>query len=219
MNKPQAYGTFVKRGSNTFRTSAYLQWGDSDKSIGSALLLNPGSANFHKINPVLKITLDSQGESSGEIKPDPTMEQLVLFLEGIHKEGLPLAGRFHIYNLFNLQNAKSDDAVEQLESLAGTGVYNITESVASVEELQKHPWILLGWGMKQNTQWRNLEQTKRLWMDRISESGIFSFGKKHHRYNDYYHPCPLIPTNRPVMLADLLSIYHRELGNSVNGTL
>jgi hypothetical protein len=48
MSQPKVYGTFVKRGKNIYRTSAYIQWGDSEKSLGACLLLNPGAASLDK---------------------------------------------------------------------------------------------------------------------------------------------------------------------------
>ena len=77
MNQPKAYGSFVKRGDHIFRTSAYIQWGESEKSIGSCLLLNPGSANFDKINSKLTTSLHTLGYADGEINTDPTMIQLI----------------------------------------------------------------------------------------------------------------------------------------------
>ena len=121
MNQPKAYGTFIKRGDYTFRTSAYIQWGQSEKSIGACLLLNPGSADFIKINPNLINELNTSFKTEGEITPDPTMDQLILMVEGIYGKEKPISGRFHIYNLFNLQNAKSMNAVEQFEALIRTG--------------------------------------------------------------------------------------------------
>lgn len=210
MNQPKAYGTFTKRGDHTFRNSAYIQWGDSEESIGACLLLNPGSADFNKINPDLKVKLNTVGKAEGEIKTDPTMEQLILFLKGIYGEEASLAGRFHIYNLFTLQNAKSINAVDQFETLVRSDEYEIRESLIPLVELQSHPWILTGWGVEQNPNWINLEQIKAMWMSLIDESKVPTFGKKHKDSNNYYHPCPLIPTRRPGMLADLISIYKQK---------
>jgi hypothetical protein len=50
MNQPEVYGTFIKRDQHLFRTSAYIQWGQSSKSIGSCLMLNPGAANLEREN-------------------------------------------------------------------------------------------------------------------------------------------------------------------------
>lgn len=210
MNTPKVYGTFTKRGDHTFRTSAFIQWGESVKSIGACLLLNPGSADFSKINPDLKGILNTSFKAEGEIKPDPTMKQLILLLEGIYGQENLIAGRFHIYNLFNLQNAKSIHAVDQIETIIHSGEYKIKESLITVNELQSHPWLLIGWGVEQKANWKNLEQIKDSWLNLIKESKIPTFGKKHKDSKNYYHPCPLIPTRRPDMLNDLLTIYKQK---------
>lgn len=48
MDKFRAYGRFLKRGEHIYRTSAHLQWGDSTKSLGCCVLLNPRSATLEK---------------------------------------------------------------------------------------------------------------------------------------------------------------------------
>lgn len=212
MNQPKAYGIFIKRGEHTFRTSAYIQWGQSKQSIGVCLLLNPGSADFNKINPDLKEALNTSFEAKGEIKPDPTMEQLILLLEGIYEDETLIAGRFHIYNLFNLQNAKSIHAIDQFEALIQSGKYDITKSLITLNELQTHPWILTGWGVEQKSKWKNLEQIKGSWLNLIKESNVPTFGKRHKSSDNYYHPCPLIPTLRPGMINELITIYKQKFG-------
>lgn len=175
MSKPKAYATFVKREEFIFRTSAFIQWGNSDKSIGSCLLLNPGSATLEKdlIN-----SLNRVGSASGWIKTeDPTMGQLVAFIEKIYETKGPISGRLHIYNLFNLQNTKSDNAINRFEELVSTGKYDISDSLVTTSELLSHPWILLGWGVKQYKQWINLQHIKDKWRALLLESKIPAFGK------------------------------------------
>ncbi|MGG0937001.1 hypothetical protein ABHN11_12935 [Brevibacillus centrosporus] len=212
MNQPKAYGTFIKRGDHTFRTSAYIQWGQSEKSIGACLLLNPGSADFNKINPVLMEMLNTSFKAEGAITPDPTMDQLILMLEGIYGKEKPIAGRFHIYNLFNLQNAKSINAVDQFEGLVHAGEYDITESLIPLHELQMHPWLLLGWGVDHKASWKNLKRIKEKWINLITQSKVPTFGKKHKESSNYYHPCPLISTHRPTMLNELITLYKQKFG-------
>lgn len=208
MNDPKAYGTFVKRGENIYRTSAYIQWGKSEKSIGACLLLNPGSAT---LDNEISSLLDINGVASGWVKTeDPTMEQLISIVEGIY--GKEITGRLNIYNLFNLQNAKSVNAVDQFESLVESGEYDITDSLVSLTELKLHPWILLGWGVKRESRWKNLKLVKEKWKGLIQEAQIPVFGKKHERQDDYYHPCPLIPTKRPIILQELIAIYKQKFG-------
>ncbi|MCH6265111.1 hypothetical protein [Neobacillus citreus] len=209
MSKPKAYGTFVKRGDNIYRTSAYIQWGNSEKSIGACLLLNPGSATLDKD---LIYSLDTVGSASGWIKTeDPTMEQLISFIEKTHEKNQLISGRLHIYNLFNLQNTKSENAIDQFEELVSSGEYDINESLVALDELVLHPWILLGWGVKQEIRWKNLQHIKGRWRERIVESKIPTFGKKHAKKNEYYHPCPLIPTQRPLILNELVELYKQRV--------
>jgi hypothetical protein len=211
MLKPKAHGTFIKRGSYLFRTSAYLQWGESEKSIGSCLLLNPGSANFDKMDTHLTVSLATSGKADGEINTDPTMDQLIQVVKGIYGSESSLDGRFHIYNLFNLQNTKSVHAIDQFESLIESGEYDIEESLVPIDQLRLHPWILIGWGVEHKSNWSSLGNIKKLWRHLINESGISSFGKNHNERDDYYHPCPLIPTRRPAMVKELIDQYHQKL--------
>lgn len=208
MSKPRAYGTFVKKRDNIYRTSAYIQWGDSEKSIGACLLLNPGSATLDK---ELLYSLDTVGQASGWIKTeDPTMVQLISFVEKIYSENQPILGRLYIYNLFNLQNTQSQNAIDQFEELVESGEYDLEESLVTINELKDHPWILLGWGVKRESKWRNLQLIKNKWINLINESQVSAFGKKHKQRDDYYHPCPLIPTQRPLMLEDLIRLYNQK---------
>jgi hypothetical protein len=140
-------------------------------------------------------------------KADPTMEQLIHVVEGIYGNNTLITGRFHIYNLFNLQNTRMMHAVDQFEALVNSGEYDITESLIPLEELQSHPWLLLGWGVEQKARWKNLQLIKEKWRDLIAKSKVPTFGKKHKTTDDYYHPCPLIPTKRPIMVKELIALY------------
>jgi hypothetical protein len=207
MNLPIAYGTFIKRGEHTFRTSAYIQWGKSEKSIGSSLLLNPGSADFNKINPTLKELLIKESKADGEIKADPTMEQIIKLVNAIYQSPKAIEGRFHIYNLFSLQDATAKNAINKFEALVKNNEYDLNESVVSISELQSNPWILLGWSLQRNGRWVSLEATKKRWRMLIAESKIPSFGKQDAVSKNYYHPNPRIPTQRPVILNELIDLY------------
>ncbi|WP_062514731.1 hypothetical protein [Halobacillus sp. KGW1] len=206
MTNPQAQATYTKTGDHIFRTSTYIQWGTSERSIGSCLLLNPGSATL--TNEAVR-SLHASGHASGPVNTDPTMHQLISFMEKTNPK--PLSGRFHIYNLFTLQNTKSEDAIHQFEALASSGLYDIQETLPSKEELSRHPWILLGWGLKQEKKWHNLKRAKQLWLDRLVEAETPSFGKQHPKTNEYYHPCPLIANRRPAMVEDLVESYQTNI--------
>jgi hypothetical protein len=207
MNQPQAYGSFIKQGENTFRTSAYIQWGCSEKSIGSSLLLNPGSADFNKINPSLKEKLISDFKADGEINTDPTMEQLIKLVNAIYQSEEVIEGRFHIYNLFSLQDATAKSAIDKFEALVKKSEFVPHEPAVSISELQANPWILLGWSLQKNGKWVSLEASKKRWRMLITESKIPSFGKQQPISKNYYHPNPRIPTQRPIILKELTELY------------
>jgi hypothetical protein len=202
-----AIGTFKRIGDHLHRTSAYIQWGTSARSLGSCLLLNPGAARFGRSSKNLETELKLWGKATGPIDTDPTMGQLVAFIESIY-DGSSLDGRFHIYNLFTLQNPKSEHAIDLFESLVSNGQLDPLGSLVPMDELRVHPWMLLGWGCEQRSQWRHLPKVKDAWLNLIERAGIPSFGKLHPKGKGYYHPCPLIPTRRPPMLRDLLDTFN-----------
>ncbi|MGZ7443479.1 hypothetical protein [Paenibacillus sp. TH7-28] len=213
MQNFQVHGHFLKRGEHFFRKAAYLQWGRSNKSLGCCLLLNPGSASLERTEPHLFKQLLVNEEAQGQVNADPTMKQLAAFLERVYGE--EVEGKFHIYNLFWLQNTDDQDAIEQYVDLVEREMFDYDESLIENAELQQHPWILLGWGVKPHKRhWQPLVQIKEQWFSLIQTSGILSFGKPHPTRKSgyyYYHPCPQIPKQRPFIIDDLHELYQRTV--------
>lgn len=206
----KAYGSFVKRDNHIFRTSAYLQWGDSADSLGACLLLNPGSA---KLIEELDRLLHSQGFAEGEVKMDPTMKnQLAKIVERIYHDNHHLSGRFHIYNLFNLREGQSEKAINDFEKLCVSNLYNIEDSLASVEELEQHPWMLLGWGVKKKQKWIHLQTSKEKWLYRLSQAQTPIIGKMKEGTGEYYHPLPHLVENRMKYIEDIVKRYQQRNG-------
>ncbi|MBS5913803.1 MAG: DUF1643 domain-containing protein [Paenibacillus macerans] len=218
MTNFQAYGLFLKREEHFFRKAAYLQWGESSKSLGCCLLLNPGSASLERTEPHLFKQLLVNEEAQGQVTADPTMKQLAEFLERIY--GGEIEGRFHIYNLFWLQNTDDQDAIEQYVDLVKRKTIDCDESLIEKAELQQHPWILLGWGVKPHKRhWHPLAQIKEHWLSLIQASGVPHFGKPHPTRKSgyyYYHPCPQIPNQRPLIIDDLYELYQISVASKQN---
>ncbi|MCP3029844.1 DUF1643 domain-containing protein [Halobacillus sp. A1] len=186
--KAKAYGDFVKKGEHTYRKSAYLQWGDSEESLGACLMLNPGSAT---ITGDLLHSLQEQGYAKGRIKTeDPTMRQLIRIVEAIYEKNSEISGRFHIYNLFTLRHTNAEQAIKLFESHVDMRKYPFDESLVSKSELQQHPWLLLGWGLNQKSNWTNLKGVKQKWLEAIEAADVPVIGKKDDSKEDYYHPAP-----------------------------
>ncbi|OHR67114.1 hypothetical protein HMPREF3291_11605 [Bacillus sp. HMSC76G11] len=143
MYQPKAFGTFLKKKNHLFRQSAYLQWGESEKSIGSFLLLNPGSASHEAVKDL------RDGESVfAQVSLDPTMKQVVKLVEAFYQLE-PLNGRIHLYNLFTLQNTKDSEAIAQIEYFGGRGIVLPSDMEVPLIELKKESLDLHRVGSKQ----------------------------------------------------------------------
>lgn len=207
MNIPTAYAHYQKKGNYIYRTSTYIQWGDSEQSIGACLLCNPGSA---ELGVELAAELHREGKAQGKIhRLDETMEQLVRIVEGIYEDRQAFSGRLYIYNLFIIQDPSQGRAIDLLERLIKEHEYDPMDSLVSVQELRRHPWILLGWGVANERRWKNYGAIKQAWKTLLHEATVPTFGKKHLRNEEYYHVCPRIPTQRPGIVQELIKL-HKE---------
>ncbi|MFS0920106.1 hypothetical protein [Brevibacillus sp. 179-C 1.1 NHS] len=207
MNQPKAFATFRKQRGVVYRTSTYIQWGSdcsAQPSLGSCLLLNPGAAKLSRERPAPNHTV------MGQTTLDPTMQQLIRLTESIY-EGRALTGRLHIYNLFSVQNTSSVDAIPRLEQLIEEGETTLASQLVSIQELQKHPWLLLGWGCLQRRSWRHFSSLKEMWNRQILAAGIPTFGKRCSNGMDYYHPCPRLHSMKAAVLRDLLVMYRQTI--------
>lgn len=184
MREFQAFGTYYRSNGHLCRKAAYLQFGHSNKSIGSTIMLNPGKADFKDNIHVL-----DDREVSGEIVPDKTMLRLAEILQQSSK--VPLDGRFHIYNLFALQNTSSKEAVKQDSWLKEATLKNI--DIINQFQLEDHPWVLLAWSTEKGA---TLQKLKEQWLTVIEESNIKVFGIKAKGKHMFYHPYPRIPTHK-----------------------
>ncbi|KQL46658.1 hypothetical protein AN963_17225 [Brevibacillus choshinensis] len=212
MNQPSAFATFKTKGEHVYRTSAYIQWGTSSASLGSCLLLNPGSSTLFRERPAPHHSI------MGQTTLDPTMHQLVKLTEAIYQpkaEQGTLEGRLHIYNLFSLQNPQAKEAVSLFEALLHAGDTALDEHITRSHELVKHPWMLLGWGCMAKAS-RPLHSLKEMWLREIAAAGVPTFGKPCATGKNYYHPCPQLHAMRELILRDLVALHDQACG-SVRG--
>jgi hypothetical protein len=190
--KPQAYGTFIKKGNRLYRTEAYIEWGNSEGIIGTVIMLNPGSA---------KLQIDELHDETpvhNKLTIDPTMESLIQIIEDLYSGAEQIKGRLYIYNLFPLQNAKSSNAVTEFEKL-----WLENESIVKtlpkskdeiVRQINHSPWVLLGWGCGHRSPY--LDGLKSQWLDIISETKTPLLGKVGKSKMDYYHPRPQLQSKQ-----------------------
>jgi len=198
MSEVQAYGTYYRSNGHICRKTAYLQFSYSSESIGSTIMLNPGKADFKDDIHVL-----DDREVSGEIVPDKTMLRLAEILQQASE--IPLDGRFHIYNLFSLQNTSSKDAVKQDSLLKEAALKNI--DIINQFQLEQHPWVLLAWSTEKGA---TLQKLKEQWLTVIEESNIKVFGIKAKGKHMFYHPYPRISTHKERYLQEIIKQMQTE---------
>lgn len=192
MSKVQAFGTFYRSNDHLCRKSAYLQFGHSNCSLGSTIMLNPGEAKF-----IDSKTVVGNQEIFGELIPDKTMIRLVEILQQYGQT--PLNGRFHIYNLFSLQNTSSKDAVKQEDWLLEARNKNV--EIINQFQAEQHPWVLLAWSTEKGPTLKNL---KEQWLLAIQQTKIKVFGLKAKGNHMYYHPYPRISKHRERYLHEII---------------
>ena len=109
-------------------------------------MLNPGKAKF------VTNTLSENMEVVGEVSLDRTMQAIVELVKKLHgtDEVERIQGQIKLYNLFPLQNAKADEAIDDFEELWLAQEPLIIRLPKNREELlgelESSPWELLGWG-------------------------------------------------------------------------
>ncbi len=182
LDNVKAFATFQQIGEEVYRTNTFIQFGSSSLSLGAAVMLNPGSAN---LKGEAKRKLIQIGAHTDEVALDKTMKQLVKFMQRTHAK---LEGRLYIYNLFYVKNTIGKEAIALFESLKSTGNYP-TITRPSLSEIQRHPWILIGWGVERGKNSSYYELEKKKWLDLIEMSQIPYFGVL-SKDNEYYHPNP-----------------------------
>lgn len=200
MREFQAFGTYYRSNGQLCRKAAYLQFGHSNKSIGSTIMLNPGKADFKDDIHVL-----DDREVSGEIVPDKTMLRLAEILQQAGK--IPLDGRFHIYNLFSLQNTSSKDAVKQKSWLIEASFKNI--EIMKQFHLERHPWVLIAWGTENGLA---LQKLKEQWLEAIQDTSIKMFGLRAEGKHKFYHPYPIAQSDKERYFIKII----QQLKNNYN---
>ncbi len=142
MSKVKAYGRFTKRGKYIYRTSTYLQWGESDEIIGACVLCNPGEAK-----PKERDIINLENDQEQLLDLDRTMKEVIKILEAIH-ENQTFEGRFHIYNLFTLRNSKMKEVLQEFNKMEHNDIlYKDFEYFKA--NIHHIPWVLLAWGCEE----------------------------------------------------------------------
>lgn len=136
----------------TYRRNTVLQFGDSWDVIGTAILLNPGSATIaadqlldKELESLRNLTGIADGWQVVDFGRDATIRDwLPKIFNGYyaHKER-ELKGVILLYNLFNLKEPNSDKAKDIYAKVDSDYLYT---SQSDIDLINKSPIVYIGWG-------------------------------------------------------------------------
>lgn len=157
----KVFARYYKISDFEFRTNTVLQFGSSFDIIGAAVLLNPGSAK-----PVSEIEVNSSElqklysltgypNSWYIFSADPTMRFLENIFNGKYAgKKIELNGIILLFNLLNLRNQNSEDALRKYNEFAQKQIHQqrmVTDVGISSEDMRiisSIKKVYLGWGKK-----------------------------------------------------------------------
>lgn len=200
------YGTFVKYGTEIYRSATYLQWGNSTDLIGACILCNPGIAVIEARGLYIHGPINEGREFTGVIKADEAIKQIINFVENLY-QGRKLEGIVYIYNLFSLLDApanvfQSKDIDKKINVGALFKGYRDFELFSD-----KFPWVLIAWGTDNRFQ---VYTQKERWLNYIKSNNIPYFGIRAVEYPGYVHPVLLSQGRKDKYIQELLTQFRSK---------
>ena len=159
---------------NFYRDGTILQYGNDWNLLGNVILLNPGSAepvDEKPINEYLK-EYNPYFENDGKyfaFSIDPLMSCLI----SLFRQKYPDGGTIRIYNLFNLKNAKSKDALETFAKIS-ENKYIFTP----IEKVDFHNKLVIVATGKNVYTHPKLEEQLRRYIAKAPENKLYTILKK-----------------------------------------
>lgn len=200
------YGTFVKYGTEIYRSATYLQWGNSTDLIGACILCNPGIAVIEARGLYIHGPINEGREFTGVIKADEAIKQIINFVEKLY-QGRKLEGIVYIYNLFSLLDAPAN-VFQNKEIDKKINVGALFKSYCDFELFSdKFPWVLIAWGTDNRFQ---VYTQKERWLNFIKSNNIPYFGIRAVEYPGYVPPVLLSPSRKEKWVEELLKQFRSE---------
>lgn len=145
----KVFAEFLEENGKTYRKKTLLQFGDSTDLIGSAVLMNPGSATYRSepcdINVIKEFYLKEHGMSISDswfnCTADPTMKFLEKIFNGSYTTGQSkeLKGIVQLFNCFYYRDANLENAIANFNSDDSKYIFN-------EQELFLDKPVYFGWG-------------------------------------------------------------------------
>ncbi|WP_163709973.1 hypothetical protein [Mangrovibacterium lignilyticum] len=189
----RVFARYFSEDNFNFRRTTLIQLGNSWDLIGSAVLINPGSAAPITEEPIKGSKLSEICSFLGtgytndwyEFRPDPTMGWITKIFDGYYVKAdsqKKLNGVIQLLNLFNLRNQHLGEALNSFQNMQSKHLFSLEEDV----QLFRDKPVYLGWGSAGKSSGVEL---------RDKASRIFDYVKKNNAYlhdefdkNPFYHP-------------------------------
>lgn len=192
MTKRKVFARFITDLTNniTYRRNTVLQFGDSWNVIGTAILLNPGSATISSEQPSAEdllrlkgITGVDDGWQFVDYNRDATIRDWLprLFNGYYANKERELKGVILLYNLFNLKEPNSEKAKHIYSKVSSEYIYT---SASDIEFINKSPIVYIGWGKVLSPE---LMVQAQLLFDRLDRNVITHYSDVMGD-NVFYHP-------------------------------
>lgn len=213
----KVFGEFFRENELEYRTKTILQIGDSWDLIGTIIMKNPGSAfptkniqetDFATIKN--KFYPEISVDNWFEFKADSTMSRISEIFDGTYiDKKVELNGVIIIYNLFNVREAKIQNAVQKANST--NSAYLLPNSTEVISLSAKRP-IYLGfrWEYKntQNLRQSQIEKFATELFDYIKKSD-YMYLENDMVDNHFYHP--LSPQIKNIKYRHILENFFAKL--------
>lgn len=205
----KVYARYFEENGLGFRRDTILQLGDSWDLIGSIILMNPGSAvpisniaSQDVLSQLSKLTGINESQDWKEFSVDPTMRWIETLFSGRYiGENRSLNGVIQLFNLFNLRNQNSGEAIELKKT---TDNENISSILEDVKRLRDKP-VYLGWG---NAGKYHLKEIAKEVFDTIPNQPYLL---DKFENNSFYHPRYLqLAHRRNVNVITLLHNFYNQ---------
>lgn len=174
------------------------------KCMGVVIMLNPGSSEPEGVESTWR---------DGEIvkaKADDTMKQIERCVLEAYGDNPPSEGYIEIFNLFNLCEPTSQEAIKKYKEDKNKQFMITTNLVEKIKD--ETPWIWVAWGCDKGLQDRKKEEYEKI-KNKFCEK-IIKFEGKNNKYG-FWHPLQYRDSRKKnILIQNVVPQIQRAIFNS-----
>ena len=198
MHSIKVYADFTQKKGIDYRKKTLLQINGGTKLLGSAVLINPGSAT--PLNEpcdgkfVKEFFKSNHAEESIDVKNwkefsvDPTMQQLVKLFDGTYATGSPtkLEGVIQLFNCFYLMEKDLKKALEWYKQQSPNNPVEPQKNTFQEDKYFKDMPVYFGWGKTGKTDNKIKDTAQKIFKTyQQKQTSIYNTSFED---NPFYHP-------------------------------